>query len=345
MWASYAREKLISRVCLVITIWTAVCFGLVIIMAYGQNSIVIFPFILMLVFFLISDDSRVNVILFLFPISIFMISNYAFINEEHDLFIFAGVIPVFSYIIFALLNLIFGLNDMIENAFRKSRERKLRNIEQQKLDKWNKLSKEKQEEIIRARKKEESDGKKLSLQYNKKQNKIAFELRKQKLDKENEQRKIERQKQIEIQKEETQKLEKQKRDEIDRELKKQKLVKENERRKIERQKQREIKIKEDYKRKILKLKRKRELEQEAVDELLSQGIISNASSESRKRSAIPEDIKQIVWRRDEGKCCYCGSTENLEFDHIIPFTKGGSDSVKNLQILCLSCNRKKSSKI
>lgn len=40
-------------------------------------------------------------------------------------------------------------------------------------------------------------------------------------------------------------------------------------------------------------------------------------------------------------CAKCLSLENLEIDHIIPKSMGGSDSLENLQILCRSCNRKK----
>ena len=41
----------------------------------------------------------------------------------------------------------------------------------------------------------------------------------------------------------------------------------------------------------------------------------------------------------------CGSQENLEFDHIIPLSKGGSNTVRNIQLLCQKCNREKSNKI
>lgn len=60
---------------------------------------------------------------------------------------------------------------------------------------------------------------------------------------------------------------------------------------------------------------------------------------------IPESVKFKVWRRDGGKCVRCGSQRGLEFDHIIPFSKGGSNTARNIQLLCESCNRSKSDSI
>ena len=61
-----------------------------------------------------------------------------------------------------------------------------------------------------------------------------------------------------------------------------------------------------------------------------------------KRSIIPDEVKLFVFNRDEGKCISCGSKENLQFDHIIPIAKGGSNSEENVQLLCQQCNLKKS---
>jgi hypothetical protein len=63
------------------------------------------------------------------------------------------------------------------------------------------------------------------------------------------------------------------------------------------------------------------------------------------RERIPEDVRIAVWRRDGGKCARCGSREKLEYDHIVPVSKGGSNTARNIELLCESCNRKKSNNI
>lgn len=57
---------------------------------------------------------------------------------------------------------------------------------------------------------------------------------------------------------------------------------------------------------------------------------------------IPEATKKIVFARDAGICQCCGNSENLEFDHIMPYSCGGGGNVSNIQLLCLKCNRSKS---
>ena len=61
---------------------------------------------------------------------------------------------------------------------------------------------------------------------------------------------------------------------------------------------------------------------------------------------IPTAVKRAVWERDKGKCVECGSEVNLHFDHIIPFSRGGSSLiVDNIQLLCAEHNLAKSDKI
>ena len=61
---------------------------------------------------------------------------------------------------------------------------------------------------------------------------------------------------------------------------------------------------------------------------------------------IPRKIKDIVFKRDGGRCSFvgrngrrCGSAWNLQYDHIVPFRKGGDNSPENLRLLCGRHNR------
>jgi 5-methylcytosine-specific restriction endonuclease McrA len=64
----------------------------------------------------------------------------------------------------------------------------------------------------------------------------------------------------------------------------------------------------------------------------------------RHSRRISQDVKIAVSARDGGRCRQCGSTENLHFDHIIPVSKGGANTVANIQLLCGPCNRAKAAK-
>lgn len=77
----------------------------------------------------------------------------------------------------------------------------------------------------------------------------------------------------------------------------------------------------------------------------SDKIILDNDNSSKKNRKISKAVKDRVWNRDGGKCVQCGSNENLEFDHIIPFSKGGANTYRNIQLLCEPCNRGKSDKI
>jgi hypothetical protein len=64
-----------------------------------------------------------------------------------------------------------------------------------------------------------------------------------------------------------------------------------------------------------------------------------------RREAIPRAVQREVWQRDGGQCVECGTREKLCFDHIVPFSRGGSNSIRNLQLLCESCNCSKGNRI
>lgn len=61
---------------------------------------------------------------------------------------------------------------------------------------------------------------------------------------------------------------------------------------------------------------------------------------------IPSAVKLEVWKRDGGKCTICQSHDNLHFDHIIPYSLGGTSlDAKNIQLLCARHNSQKRDRI
>ena len=82
-------------------------------------------------------------------------------------------------------------------------------------------------------------------------------------------------------------------------------------------------LEEDGRRKVFKFKlRAAEDETSPTD---------NFQERSEPRRVIPTHVKLEVWKRDKGKCVICGATDELTFDHIIPYSKGGTSlSPKNI---------------
>lgn len=65
-----------------------------------------------------------------------------------------------------------------------------------------------------------------------------------------------------------------------------------------------------------------------------------------RRRVIPTRVKLQVWKRDGGKCVICGSTDELHFDHIVPYSRGGTSLVaENVQLLCARHNLEKRDQI
>ena len=57
--------------------------------------------------------------------------------------------------------------------------------------------------------------------------------------------------------------------------------------------------------------------------------------------------KRAAYERQKGKCPKCEKHfdfEEMEGDHIVPWSKGGKTVPENLQMLCCDCNRRKSAK-
>ena len=57
-----------------------------------------------------------------------------------------------------------------------------------------------------------------------------------------------------------------------------------------------------------------------------------------KRKPIPIKLRAEVFRRDNHLCLKCGAEDGLSIDHIVPVSKGGQNTLDNLQTLCMPCN-------
>jgi hypothetical protein len=81
-------------------------------------------------------------------------------------------------------------------------------------------------------------------------------------------------------------------------------------------------------------------------EMIAENITNAQETDIDHSRIIPASVKLEVWKRDKGCCVKCGSKDNLHFDHIIPYSKGGSSSVaENIQLLCVRHNLEKSDNI
>ena len=94
------------------------------------------------------------------------------------------------------------------------------------------------------------------------------------------------------------------------------------------------------------------LEGPILPELVSliSGNIGKAGHKKTQRSAMTNDLREAIKKRDNYTCCKCGNSVYnepnllLEVDHIVPISKGGKTEADNLQTLCWRCNREKGAK-
>lgn len=75
-------------------------------------------------------------------------------------------------------------------------------------------------------------------------------------------------------------------------------------------------------------------------------IVAEPFTETRKQRNISRNIPQVVkfevFKRDNQVCQVCRKNipyDEINFDHIIPWSKGGSSEASNIRILCESCNK------
>lgn len=84
----------------------------------------------------------------------------------------------------------------------------------------------------------------------------------------------------------------------------------------------------------------------AFNNKLEYGFITNKFKEL-KNGTITMSGTIREWQRElefPKVCVFCSSTVNLQTDHLIPKSRGGSDSADNLVLSCQSCNSSRNSR-
>jgi hypothetical protein len=90
--------------------------------------------------------------------------------------------------------------------------------------------------------------------------------------------------------------------------------------------------------------KRRQEQEEAIKSFLELMRGGENRLERRSRS-IPQPVKIAVVTRDGGKCRRCGSIQDLQYDRIVPNSRGGSSTdVNNIQLLCGKCSSLKSNR-
>jgi hypothetical protein len=65
----------------------------------------------------------------------------------------------------------------------------------------------------------------------------------------------------------------------------------------------------------------------------------------KERWPISPKVRIKVFRRDRGRCRYCGGQDNLAVDHVVPVALGGSNRMRNLVVCCEGCNSRKGASV
>lgn len=107
--------------------------------------------------------------------------------------------------------------------------------------------------------------------------------------------------------------------------------------------------------KIRKQRRERYLRNKESENLQARLYYANNPSRIkeaaslRKRRLLANGIYTILTKElnkvYSSNCFLCQSNKQIELDHIVPISKGGSHSIGNVMPLCRACNRSKSDKL
>jgi 5-methylcytosine-specific restriction endonuclease McrA len=89
-----------------------------------------------------------------------------------------------------------------------------------------------------------------------------------------------------------------------------------------------------------------------LEELILRGFLEPYEGEKAKGRRedwssrhVSAQLRATLLSDSKHTCVACGAQKNLEIDHIIPISQGGSGDPQNLQVLCRPCNRRKRARL
>lgn len=75
---------------------------------------------------------------------------------------------------------------------------------------------------------------------------------------------------------------------------------------------------------------------------------SSAKDSNKARRGLSNEawrtLREQIFERDGYECQYCGETDDLTCDHILPLIRGGTNDHDNLTTACRPCNSSKGGK-
>lgn len=86
---------------------------------------------------------------------------------------------------------------------------------------------------------------------------------------------------------------------------------------------------------------------DAIEDIDDDAVaIAEPQVEYKHARIIPASVKQEVFKRDNGRCVICGAEDEIHFDHVLPYSKGGTSlKADNIQILCARHNLRKGARV
>lgn len=84
----------------------------------------------------------------------------------------------------------------------------------------------------------------------------------------------------------------------------------------------------------------------AIGDRKNYGFVMHCYKKLKNKKLTPSKIlrENKILVSSENFCAYCGSKEKLQWEHIIPKSRGGPDTVDNMVLACATCNLKKKDK-